>query len=267
MSMMRRVTKANRCTVCNHDTWCLVGKTVCICMRVQSDRRKEFQGGEVGWIHPLNGSHPILPSTPEPPRPPVINTGKLMREWGEEPKCLALLAAELGVSIKSLELLEFVKAPWSNAWGVPMQDGYGNYIGIRVRNLAGNKWAQPGSHAGIFIPKMPVQSMCVIVEGPTDAAAAIDMGFYPIGRPSCSGGVPHILAAVKRLKIQKACIICDNDDPGIRGASDLQRWLTIPSCMLVLPTKDLREFKKIGDKETVDAMISQLVWTQPRKAA
>jgi len=107
----------------------------------------------------------------------------------------------------------------------------------------------------------------LVVEGPTDLCAALSLGYYAIGRPSCSGGVPHIVDHVKRSRVKEVVIVADNDDPGIRGAKDLQRWLTVPSCLMVLPCKDLREFVKFGDKSTIDSMINQLVWTQPKEAS
>ncbi len=223
----------------------------------------------MGWIHTLDGSVPT-PYVKPPPLPPTINVGKVMHEYRSTTsvRSVYLLAKMLGVSTDSLVDLEFLHSRWEDALAIPMVDGLGNYIGIRIRHMDGRKWAEPGSHSGIFIPRCKPQSTAMILEGPTDTAAALTLGFYGIGRPSCSGGVPHLVTAVKRLRIQRAVICCDNDDPGIRGASDLQRWLTIPSCMLVLPTKDLREALKIGiDKSAIDAMIEQLVWTQPRKAA
>lgn len=266
MSAMRRVTKQNRCKICSHDSWCLEGTSVCVCMRVASDKPKPFRGGEVGWIHSLDGK--VTPPYVKPaPLPPVINVGKILREYrsATSTRSIHMLAKMLGVSTDSLIDLEFLHSRWEEAWAVPMCDGHGNYIGIRIRHMDGRKWAEPGSHSGIFIPRCQPQSMALILEGPTDTAAALSLGFYGIGRPSCSGGVPHLVTAVKRLKIQRVVIVADNDDPGIRGATDLQKWLAVPSCMLVLPTKDLREFLRIGDKSIIASMIDQMVWTQPKE--
>lgn len=267
MSMMRRVNREHKCPICQHDTWCLLGREVVVCMRVTSERTKHFQGGEVGYIHSYNGKPPPLP--PAHNKVPTINTAKILREWRAAYGTAGLekLAAELHVSVASLHSLEATRAPWPKSWSFPMKDGYGNYTGIRIRNEEGQKWAQPGSHAGIFVPTAKPQRRMLVVEGPTDTAAALSLGYYCIGRPSCSGGVPHILAHVRRCRINEVVVVCDNDAPGIRGAADLQRWLEVRSCMLVLPTKDLREFSRIGDKSTIDAMIDQLVWTEPRSLA
>ena len=264
---MRRVTKANPCSVCKKDSWCLVGKSLCICMRIQSEKPKNFRGGEVGWIHPLDGN--ALPTPYVKPTPlPVINVSQIIRGWALNTtrRAVSNLASTLRVSCDSLYQLQFVQTDSDREFGIPMRDGYGNYTGIRIRHESGSKWAVPGSHAGIFIPNLQPQSTSLILEGPTDTAAALTMGYYGLGRPSCSGGVPHLVTAVQRLKIQRVVIVADNDDPGIRGAQDLQRWLPVPSCILVLPTKDLREAVKSGiDKSTIDSMIEQLVWTQPKE--
>lgn len=268
MSHMRRVTKQHPCRICEHGTWCLEGKTVALCMRVQSERPKNFTGGEIGWIHPLDGSAPRIPYQAPVPRP-IINVSNMMREWARNtvPGDISRLSKQLGVSPESLDDLQFVMTDRLDTWGVPMRDGLGNYIGIRIRHESGKKWAVPGSHAGIFVPMVKPKSTMFIVEGPTDCAAAITLGYFAIGRPSCSGGVPYIIKTIERLKIQKVVIVADNDEAGIRGAETLKEFLTVPSCVLLLPCKDLREFISIGDKSTIDQMTEQLVWTQPRQAA
>lgn len=267
MSEMIRVTRVNKCPICDHDTWCLIGKSCVICMRTVSPKSKVFKGGEVGYIHP----HPDPSKRPiYEPKPhykvPQVNVTKVLNEWCRlEPNHrLEQLATVLGVSNQSLRALQCTRAPYKGmVWGFPMKDGYGNRIGIRLRSIDGAKWAVKGSQAGIFIPDLRPQSRMLVVEGPTDTAAGVDLGFYTVGRPSCSGGVTHVVDHVKRARIKDVVIVADNDEPGIKGAAELQRWLRVPSCVLLLPTKDLREFCRIGDKSTLDSMIEQLVWTQP----
>ncbi len=286
MSMMSRATKANVCPICGNDTWCLIGHTVIYCMRTTSPRSKTFKGGEVGYMHP----HPSPDKQRVPERhitrkPPTLNVMKLLNSWHDE--CtdhrIEQLATVLGVTCQSLISLECCRAPYKSlTWAFTMRDGYGNRIGIRLRNLEGSKWAVTGSQAGIFIPSMPVESRMFVVEGPTNTAAALSLGLFAIGRPSCSGGVSHIQDYVRRHKqIREVVVVGDNDkdkpdpnrpgewkiNPGVTGAKGLQDWLTVPSCILMLPTNDIRDFIRIGDKSAVDAMVEQLVWTKPRKAA
>lgn len=270
MSMMIRVTRANPCPVCNSDTWCLIGRSVIICMRQISQRTKTFKGGEVGYIHqhPDPKNRPVY-DPPKEKRAPQINVTRVLSDWRKAypHNRLQFLAHDLGVSVQSLEDLECQYAgDYHNAWGFVMKDGYGNYIGIRIRNLLGQKWAVTGSQAGIFVPAVKPERRMFVAEGPTDTAAGITLSLYTIGRPSCSGGVPHIVDHVRRAKVKEVVIVSDNDTPGIRGAEDLQRWLPVPSCILLLPCKDLREAIKSGvDKSTIDSMIEQLVWTQPKE--
>lgn len=268
MSTMARVNKTNRCVVCGKDTWCLYGKDMVVCMRVQSDRAKTFKGGEVGYFHQRDPNAPA-PKYVKPKREYKINATNLLSEWSHNSRMsdIPRFAALLGVSEKSLYDIRCVPAPWDNAWGFAMKDGYGNNIGIRVRNEQGRKWAVTGSHAGIFYPSYPPPKRIIIVEGPTDSAAAITLGFFPVGRPSCSGGSEHIMAFIRKHRVQEVVIVADNDDPGIRGANDLLRLLPVAACILILPVKDLREFSSIGDKSTIDAMIDQLVWTRQREVA
>jgi hypothetical protein len=244
----------------------MLGKSVVICMRTVSERPNVFRGGETGYIHPYpNGV--IVPKPKKEYRPPNINTDKVLSEWKRaypNPK-LAILAHNLGVSIQSLERMGCQLAGgWNNAWAFPMSDGYGNHIGIRIRNLISRKWAVTGSRAGIFIPNVRPVKRLFVVEGPTDTAAGIDLGLYVVGRPSCSGGGDYILDLARNMRVKEVVIITDNDEPGVRGSQELQKRLKIPSCVLTLPCKDLREYLQIGDRSTLDSMVEQLAWTQPK---
>jgi hypothetical protein len=58
----------------------------------------------------------------------------------------------------------------------------------------------------------------LIVEDPTDAAAAIDLGFRVIGRPSCIGCEDMIAALVRECGASTTLIVADADEPDQRGA-------------------------------------------------
>lgn len=104
-----------------------------------------------------------------------------------------------------------------------------------------------------------------IAEGPTDCAALIDIGFEDsIGRPSCSGGIPLILELSRQGRFQRAVIVSDNDEPGVAGAKLLMENLSIPSCIIVPPTKDLREFVVVGGNHALlESLIGQSIWHNP----
>jgi hypothetical protein len=284
MTMMGRVTRENKCPICDGDTWCLIGQSVIICMRTVSPRPKNFKGGEVGYIHPHPDPTKRRTFDPRPKKKaPQVNVQRVLNDWRRAypDHRIGQLATVLGVTYQSLTALDCHRAGYSSlTWGFPMFDGYGNRIGIRLRNIEGNKWAVTGSQAGIFVPNHPPEKRMFVVEGPTNTAAALSIGLYAIGRPSCSGGVSHIRDFVKRHQvIKQVVIIGDNDqdkmdpkrpgewkvNPGVSGAKGLQEWLPVPSCILLLPTNDIREFIKFGDKSTIDSMIEQLVWTQPKE--
>lgn len=262
---MHRVTRSKPCSICKKDSWCLIGRSVAICMRVSSGTPKDFKGGERGWVHPLDGSH--VPDYKKPERQmPIINVRSIMERYITNTSSgdLLSLARKLGVSRESLADLEFCRSRWDDAWAVPMRDGIGNYIGIRIRHESGKKWAEPGSHSGIFIPKSRPRPLALIVEGPTDCAAALTLGYYSIGRPSCSGGVQHLVTAMGKLKTERAVIVADNDGPGIEGAKMLREFLPVPSCVIVLPVKDMRDFVKTGiSRKIIDDMIASVTWSVP----
>ena len=158
---MRRVTPGCKCPVCGHGTWCLLGRSVIICMRVQSSKVKNFKGGEVGYIHEY-GVKPVKLPPAQPKKPQQINAKRVLSDWAREypNNNLSLLADNLGVSVESLQSLGFqIMGGHRNTWGIPMYDGYGNAIGIRVRNIQGNKWAVNGSQAGIFVPEHLVKKL------------------------------------------------------------------------------------------------------------
>jgi hypothetical protein len=58
----------------------------------------------------------------------------------------------------------------------------------------------------------------LIVEGPTDATAAIDLGFNVIGRPACVGCEDMIADLVQKSGASTTLIIADADPPGQLGA-------------------------------------------------
>lgn len=259
-----RVSPSNLCPICNSDSWCLAGDVWIVCMRVESERPKQLSSGETGWLHPVGSKASPRPVRAENPAP-LLNTNLLMDVWRKDRRGHRLeeLSASIGVTVRSLQMLECVRAPYHNTWAFPMRSGDGSYTGIRLRNLKGEKWAERGSHQGLFIPQTEPQRTVLLVEGPTDCAAALTIGYYAIGRPNCCGGIDHLQKAVKHYNLQRAVIVSDLDDPGLRGAKTLAEHLPVPSAILVCPCKDLRQAIRSGmDRTMLDAMINQLVWRQ-----
>lgn len=270
----QRVTRREKCPICHKDSWCMIapkGDAV-LCMRESSSRPHNLKSGEVGYFHQLKDAHISSPHRKSKPDPePAINVGKIMEQWRQETSSewIDSFAKKISVQPNALRRLGCAWSEEHRAWGFPMSDGYGNLTGIRLRTMEGAKFAVRGSHTGIFLPGCESYKTALVCEGPTDTAAALTLGFYAIGRPSCSGGVPHIVTAFRRLGVTSAIIIADNDEAGVgnehRGAVSLQRHLKIRSALIVLPAKDLREFISLsGTRDLLDTMIENLVWeTQP----
>lgn len=253
----KRVTRGMRCTLCKHDSWCLIHKdgNAVICPRTLDGHYKDL--GEAGYLHFLDGRQPIdrfeLPRwepkvpareiTKPPDWQPII--AEYQTRATAESKRMA--ATMLGVTVESLERLDFGLTQ-KNAWSFVMSDFAGEPVGIRIRTSQGKKWAYPGSRNGLFFPKsLTGIDPLIICEGPTDTAAALDLGFDAIGRPNCNGALEWCLDVSKGRAL---AIFADNDGPGLDGANKLAEW-AVRQCksvkVAVAPyRKDLREWKREG---------------------
>jgi DNA primase len=174
---------------------------------------------------------------------------------GCDPKRLAGLARSLGLSVESLTAF---RAGWSGghlAWTFPMSDpATGRVVGIRLRLPSGKKLSVKGGREGLFLPD-PLDlyaGRLLIAEGPTDAAALLDMGFpAAVGRPSCTGGTRHLVALVRDRRPDEVVVLADADEPGRAGAAVLARDLSlhVRAVRVTAPpagTKDARAWKIAG---------------------
>jgi len=262
-----RVTKGSPCPICHKHDWCTIAPdgTGACCMRTESGRRL----GNGGWFHKLGRDLLGASARAAPPMPrrylSADTLGDTWARWalGTSDEQIAGLAKRLGVKPESLRAVGVCWAWPHEAWAFPMYDGEENFAGIRLRSDEGDKWALRGSHQGIFIPYIENQADVLIVEGPTDAAAAVSLGFYAIGRPSCSGGACEILQWCKRHSIRRVSVLADNDSPGLAGARTLCGQLDIPARLVVLPAKDLREWVQNGaTRQAVEACINNHIWNR-----
>ena len=228
-------------------------------MRVASD--KPCKNG--GFLHPINGA-PVIRLAQRPPDPPTQDFAGLLASWPKDG--LAALAATLGVTTDALKALDCAWAEPHLAWAFPMRNGEGTVIGIRLRNDAGHKWAVRGSKQGLFCSSYPSAETAFVTEGPTDTAAAISIGLWAVGRPSCLGGTEHLKALFKRKGVWRVVILADNDEPGIQGAERLASEIGLPAALLVLPAKDTREFVQMGGtRQMVETILHDTVWRNPRR--
>ena len=203
--------------------------------------------------------------TPPPPRVavPTINATKLHRDWlaATSPTQLAEFAMALGLSVAALVSANAVWAELFSAWAFPMCDGHGNTLGIRLRANDGRKWAVRGSKQGIFIANVPTQPTLFVCEGPTDTAAAVELGLFAVGRPNCCCGGSDIKVFARRHQCSRVVMISDNDKPGLDGARKVGAEIKLPFAVVVPPAKDLREFVRLGGtRAMIENTLKGTIW-------
>ena len=272
-----RVARSRRCPVCNSTNWCLIAAdgTAAICPRTPSGKWIGKNGG--GYLHKLDGSLTVSPAAPPERHAPVKSRpelANLMRGYRTaiNPDKLERLAAVLGVTVASLNRLGIGWAFDRNAWAFPMTGEGGELLGVRLRRDDGRKFSITGGHEGLFIAAdLPLVGPLVFCEGPTSAAALLDLEFQAIGRPSCMGGVGLVCDLIERRGRVDVVIFGDRDEakprpdgsvwfPGQDGAKRLAQEI-LPLCRsvkVILPPfhKDARDWKKAGaTRGMVEAVI------------
>lgn len=257
----KRVSRREPCPICRHADWCTIapdGTAVC-CMRTQSDRALD----NGGWLHWIK-DRPVRP-LPAPAKSP--HRGNVSPEFDALAVWVAYRQAtdqvhgerhakDLGVSWQALWAIGAAWAADARAWAFPMRDGDSDIVGIRLRAEDGRKWAVRGSRAGLIYDPSGMGPLVLICEGPTDTAAAMDLGFAAVGRPSCRGQVDLLRQYLRRHR-GDVVIVADHDTPkdrpdgstwrpGLDGALDLAKDLGRPSRIILPPAKDIRAWKAAG---------------------
>lgn len=262
---MVRVNKELRCPVCGKHDWCLVRAdgSAAICARIEDGSTKRC--GEAGWLHVLStedrrqksvvrskkNNHP---SPSQGRSQQTIDFAKLTEQY--QRRCserqVRFLSQSLGVTAESLKRLGI---GWDGeAFCFPMSDARMNIIGIRRRLGNGRKICVTGSRNGLFIPSgIENASRLVVCEGPTDCAAALDLGWAAIGRPNCDSKIAMTAAYIRKRNV---IIVADRDTAGMRGARKLYEALDKAgsAVRIVMPPagcKDLREWKQRGGRITL----------------
>jgi len=264
----QRVSKQRPCPVCERPDWCLYAgpddaPTVVLCARTESAKRC----GDAGWLHVLRDDGPAWP----PWRRTITKAVKMMAdaqpngsdrltaeaaaavEWCDDHVGrLERFATNLGLYPEGLQRLSVGYSPQRRGWAFPMKSADGTLVGIRLRLTSGRKLSVKGGREGLFVPKgLKPGGQLLIAEGPTDTAALLDLGFSAVGRPSCSGGVNHLVALAKQLRPDEIVVVADGDGPGQRGAETLADKLAayVPAVRIVTPpsgVKDVRQWKGLG---------------------
>lgn len=177
-----------------------------------------------------------------------IDWDELQRELvaGLLPEQLSAHAKDLGVLPSSLTSLG-AGLHASGALSFPMRNAHGYIRGVRLRKPDGAKFAVRGSKNMLFIPSGFERRgrTTVVLEGPTDTAAALDLGLNAIGRPSALTCRVDLFEAIRWSAT--VIIVQDNDEDGRKGAeqtaSDLRRVKV--QCKIIKPPgfKDMRSWR------------------------
>lgn len=248
-----RTTRSRRCPICGKPDWCLIAQdgSRAICQRVESAKR----AGDAGWVHQLHASASVARHRP------TVAIEMRGRDFGlyaaeargfrrsDGSDGLLWLQNDTGVSVASLQRLGVGHNSW--AWTFPMRSPSGAVIGIRLRRANGSKLSVKGSREGLFIPDgLRWAGTLLVVEGATDTAAALDLGFDAIGRPSCNGGSRWVVDLVRDRRCLEVVVIADADGPGRQGATRLALTLApYAHVRIVEPPqgiKDLRDWLRAG---------------------
>ena len=170
------------------------------------------------------------------------------------------LASDLGVSPESLEDLRVAWSEPDGCWLFPERDHQKRIIGLLKRFPDGSKRSISGGKRGLYIPTSfsVRKSEIIVVEGGSDTAAGLTLGWNVIGRASASDGVSQLIPLLKS-GTGRILVLGDNDPkrdgtwPGRRGAEQAAKRLGAALRTDVLVTsipmkyKDLRSL--VQDKE------------------
>jgi hypothetical protein len=255
-----RVSRSRPCPVCDKLDWCLLAADggAAICSRVESPKRC----GEAGWLHRLNGhllrQRTIVRSVRIDLAIGVsLDLARFVTGWqaAVDPGRLELLAHSLGLSMTSLCRFGIGWSEEHRAWVFPMFDPIGNVLRIRLRYPNGCKLAVRESNVGLHIPTgitfCPSERL-ILAEGPTDAAALLDMGFRSVvGKYSCLGNLPLLTELTRLWRPRDVVIVADGNESGRRGANNLASVLVAygPAVRVIEPpegVKDVRDWLRTG---------------------
>jgi hypothetical protein len=266
--VLQRVNRDNPCPICGKFDWCSVfsdGQRA-ICMRIPAGSIRKTAND--GFLHRLKSGF----SSREIQVLPVFRIkgeySALIRDYQNaiNPARLEKLAEKLDLSVQNLIRIGIGWAYTFRAWAFPMMEASGEICGIRLRRDSGRKFAIAGSREGLFIPaNLPISELqnspsfnpLLITEGPTDCAAALEMGFSAIGRPSCTGGINFLIEWFRINRPAHVVIVADADAPGQRGAESLacETLPYVSTLRVIRPPegiKDVRDWKRAGaGKESI----------------
>ena len=275
MTRWIRVSKRRRCPICDHADWCLVAAdgTAVICPRVESDKPV----GDAGWLHRLGT---LAGQSNQPRRVPLKSRRKLSsgdmaamarscQAAAEKIGKLEQVAKDLGLDMVSLARFGVGWSFRENCSTWPMCDAKGRIVGINRRFSDGKKKVIPGHKAGLYMPADLPEDMSrlglslLICEGGSDAVVGLDLGFWTVGRFSCTHGGKLLVNLVQQRRPGSVVVVSDSDGAGRRGAQSLaSTLLPYVKCLRLIspptPHKDFRAWRLAGaESADVDRVIQR----------
>jgi hypothetical protein len=149
-------------------------------------------------------------------------------------KRMNLLAKNLGLPVSAVKQLRPGWHPTKKCFTIAETDGAGRVTGVATRDLSGQKQFIKGGHRGLTIPThwQDRSDTLLLPEGPSCLAALLAMGLPGIGRPSCGGGVEHLVVLLKNIPADRRIVVLGENDahddgswPGKDGAEKTAREL------------------------------------------
>ncbi|QEF97683.1 Zinc-binding domain of primase-helicase [Stieleria maiorica] len=197
------------------------------------------------------------------------------------------LAEQLTVSQHALQRLRVGVTADGNGSTWPMRNEHEQVIGVRISGLPWTqkrncKWSRRGSQSGIFIARPTtgpgstrgIPETLYVTEGASDTAAAITLGWWAIGRASCSASTFFVDRYIHRHQPQRLAIVADNDEAGRSGAKRLAKSLcqTLPRSLSHVdviappaPANDLRVWAAMSPINLADATTIATIRSKTQK--
>ena len=145
------------------------------------------------------------------------------------------------------------------AYTFPMNNEYGEIIGIHRRFPTGEKCCVEGSQLGLFLPSY-LGHVMGIVEGVSDSCVAFECGLPTIGLPSASYGHEMAVAYLKINNISSVVLIGDRGEAGQKSVEKLKNLLDkepgiVYNVVQAEKYKDLRKFYEVNGKKKTTKLL------------